>query len=127
MLTPGLLPLIHGAAESVAWLTVKQRQLYPSVLRPEKWQRGGSRTHRKPAFAQGRPAGRWRGRPGWPAPWRYTPAARPGIQLVPASGTRAIAAASIVNATRSSGSRLCRWDFPHARASVCASSTSVRR
>jgi|APFre7841882724_1041349.scaffolds.fasta_scaffold01218_4 hypothetical protein len=29
----------------------------------------------------------------------------PGTQLVPASGTRAIAAASIVSATRSSGSR----------------------
>jgi hypothetical protein len=39
----------------------------------------------------------------------YDPGAtRPGIQVVPASGTRAIAAASIVSATRSSGSRLCR-------------------
>ena len=46
-------------------------------------------------------------------------------QLVPASGTRAMAAASIVSATRSSGSRLCRWDFPHARASVCASKVKV--
>ena len=32
---------------------------------------------------------------------------------VPASGTRAIAAALIVSATRSSGSRLCTCDFPH--------------
>jgi hypothetical protein len=51
----------------------------------------------------------------------------PGIQLVPASGIRAIAAASSVSATRSSGSRLCRCDLPQARASVCASSTIVRR
>jgi hypothetical protein len=51
----------------------------------------------------------------------------PGIQLVPASGTRAIAAASMVRATRSSGSRLWRCDLPHARASVCASRVSVRR
>ena len=51
----------------------------------------------------------------------------PGIQSVPASGTCAIAAASTVSATRSSGSRLCRCDLPHARASVCASSVSTRR
>lgn len=51
----------------------------------------------------------------------------PGIQLVPASGTRAIAAASMVSATKSSGSRLSRCDLPHARASVWASSVSVRR
>ena len=51
----------------------------------------------------------------------------PGIQLVPASGTRAIAAASTVSATRSSGSRLCTCDLPHARASVWVSSVSVRR
>ena len=49
----------------------------------------------------------------------YSPAPlTPGIQLVPASGTRAIAEASIVSATRSSGSRLWTCDFPHARASV---------
>jgi hypothetical protein len=42
----------------------------------------------------------------------------PGIQFVPARGTRAIAAASTVSATRSSGSRLCTWDLPQARASV---------
>ena len=42
----------------------------------------------------------------------------PGIQLVPASGTRAIAAASIVSATRSSGSRLWTCDLPQARAIV---------
>jgi hypothetical protein len=51
----------------------------------------------------------------------------PGIQDVPASGTRAIADASIVSATRSSGSRLWTCDLPHARASVCASSVMVRR
>lgn len=56
----------------------------------------------------------------------YAPG-RPGIQLVPASGTRAIAAASIVSATRSSGSRLCTCDLPQARASVWVSSTKVRR
>ena len=50
-----------------------------------------------------------------------------GIHEVPASGTRAIAADSTVNATRSSGSRLCRCDLPQARAMVCASSTSTRR
>ena len=53
--------------------------------------------------------------------------AGPGTQLVPASGTRAIAAASTVSATRSSGSRLCTCDLPHARASVCVSSVIVRR
>ena len=51
----------------------------------------------------------------------------PGTQPVPASGTRAIAAASTVSATRSSGSRLWTCDLPHARASVCVSSVSVRR
>ena len=53
--------------------------------------------------------------------------AEPGIQSVPASGTRAIAAASTVRATRSSGSRLWTCDFPQARASVCVSSVSTRR
>ena len=57
----------------------------------------------------------------------YGCATSPGIQLVPASGTRAIAAASIVSATRSSGSRFSRCDLPHARASVWASSVKVRR
>ena len=52
---------------------------------------------------------------------------KPGTQLVPASGTRAIAAASSVSATRSSGSRLCRCDLPHPRASVWASRVIVRR
>ena len=51
----------------------------------------------------------------------------PGIQLVPASGTRAIAAASTVSATRSSGSRLWTWDLPQARASVCVSRVRTRR
>src|SRR5207253_2123099 len=51
----------------------------------------------------------------------------PGIHSVPASGTRAIAAASIVRATRSSGSRLWTCDLPQARASVCASSVITRR
>ena len=51
----------------------------------------------------------------------------PGIQSVPASGTFAIAAASTVSATRSSGSRLWTWDLPQARASVCASRVSTRR
>ena len=51
----------------------------------------------------------------------------PGIQSVPASGTRAMAAASTVSATRSSGSRLCTWLLPQARAMVCASSVSTDR
>src|SRR5205085_8371377 len=51
----------------------------------------------------------------------------PGIQEVPASGTRAIAAASTVSATRSSGSRFCTRDLPQARARVCVSWTRVRR
>src|SRR5262245_42550716 len=51
----------------------------------------------------------------------------PGIQSVPASGTLAIAAASIVTATRSSGSRWHTWDFPQARAIVWASIVSTRR
>ena len=45
----------------------------------------------------------------------------PGIHDVPASGTRAIAAASTVSATRSSGSRWRRCALPQARARVCAS------
>ena len=56
----------------------------------------------------------------------YEPPA-PGIQSVPASGTFAIAAASTVSATRSSGSRFRTCDFPQARASVCVSSVSTRR
>ena len=52
---------------------------------------------------------------------------KPGTQVVPANGTRAIAAASSVSATRSSGSRLCTCDLPQPRASVWASSTIVRR
>ena len=52
---------------------------------------------------------------------------RPGIQSVPASGTRAIAAASIVTATRSSGSRWHTCALPQARAIVCASIVSTRR
>ena len=69
-----------------------------------------------------RPLGRDLGR----ARLQYEPLT-PGIQLVPASGTRAIAAASTVSATRSSGSRLWTCDLPHARASVCVSSVSTRR
>ena len=45
----------------------------------------------------------------------------PGIQFVPASGTFAIAAASTVSATRSSGSRLWTLDLPHARARAVSS------
>src|SRR5262245_17216191 len=51
----------------------------------------------------------------------------PGIQSVPASGTLAMAAASTVRATRSSGSRLWTWDLPQARARVCVSSVRTRR
>jgi hypothetical protein len=51
----------------------------------------------------------------------------PGIQSVPARGTRAMAAASIVSATRSSGSRLWTWLLPQARAMVCASSVITLR
>ena len=59
--------------------------------------------------------------------YKFVYCGKPGIQLVPASGTRAIAAASTVSATRSSGSRLCTCDLPQARASVCVSSVIVRR
>src|SRR5262249_34107561 len=52
---------------------------------------------------------------------------RPGTQSVPASGILAIAAASTVSATRSSGSRLCTCDLPQARAIVWAPSTIARR
>ena len=52
---------------------------------------------------------------------------RPGTQLVPARGTFAIAEASTVRATRSSGSRLWTWDLPQARARVWVSSTIARR
>ena len=51
----------------------------------------------------------------------------PGIQFVPASGTLAMAAASTVSATRSSGSRLRTWLLPQARAMVCVSSVSTER
>lgn len=51
----------------------------------------------------------------------------PGTQLVPASGRRAIAAASTVNATRSSRSRWCTFCFPQARAMVVSSMLSVFR
>ena len=51
----------------------------------------------------------------------------PGIQSVPASGTLAIAAASMVSAARSSGSRLCTSDLPQARASMVTSMVSARR
>ena len=51
----------------------------------------------------------------------------PGIQSVPANGTRAIAAASMVTATRSSGSRWHTWALPQARAIVWASMVSTRR
>ena len=51
----------------------------------------------------------------------------PGIQFVPASGTPAMAADSTVSATRSSGSRLCTWLLPQARAMVCVSSVSTER
>mgnify|MGYP003694574319 CR=1 FL=1 len=52
---------------------------------------------------------------------------RPGIQSVPASGTLAIAAASMVTATRSSGSRCSTCALPQARAMVWASMVSTRR
>ncbi len=55
------------------------------------------------------------------------PDPEPGIHDVPANGTRAMAADSTVSATRSSGSRLCRCDLPHARAMVWASRTRTRR
>ena len=71
-------------------------------------------------------AARARGRDLGRARLQYEPLT-PGIQLVPASGTRAIAAASTVSATRSSGSRLWTCDLPQARASVCVSSVSTRR
>ena len=45
----------------------------------------------------------------------------------PASGSPVIADASMVSATRSSGSRLWTCDLPQARASVCASSVSTLR
>ena len=52
---------------------------------------------------------------------------RPGIQPVPARGTPAIAAASMVRATRSSRSRLWTSDLPHARARVVSSIVMARR
>src|SRR5207248_5539471 len=52
---------------------------------------------------------------------------RPGIQLVPASGTPAIAAASTVRATKSSRSRWWTFDLPQARARVAVSIVSTWR
>ncbi len=52
---------------------------------------------------------------------------RPGIHSVPASGTCAMAAASTVRATRSSGSRLCTWLLPLALAMVWHSKVSTER
>ena len=51
----------------------------------------------------------------------------PGMYVVPASGTFAIAAASTVSAQRSSGSSEWMFVLPHARASICTSSVSVCR
>ena len=51
----------------------------------------------------------------------------PRNPVVPASGTCAMAAASTVSATRSSGSRLWTWLLPQARAMVCASSVITDR
>ncbi len=48
-------------------------------------------------------------------------------KLVPASGTCAMAAASTVSATKSSGSKLRTCDLPQARARVCNSRTMVVR
>ena len=61
--------------------------------------------------------------------WRPEPVrqGQPGIQLVPASGIFAMAAASMVRATRSSGSRWWTSLFPHARASVVSSIVIARR
>ena len=52
---------------------------------------------------------------------------QPGIQPVPAKGTRAMAAASTVSAARSSGSRWCTLDFPQARASAVTSMVRARK
>ena len=51
----------------------------------------------------------------------------PGYQSVPASGICAMAAASMVRAQRSSGSRLCTWFLPQARAMVWHSSVITLR
>src|SRR4029078_5438140 len=51
----------------------------------------------------------------------------PTVKSVPASGTCAIAEASMVSAARSSGSRLCTSVLPQARASICASMVRVCR
>ena len=59
--------------------------------------------------------------------WRTPPDYVPGIQLVPASGTFAIAAASTVSATKSSGSRWCTFDLPQARANVVTSMSKTCR
>ena len=52
---------------------------------------------------------------------QYIFLSKPGTQFVPANGTLAIAAASTVNAHKSSGSKLCRSFLPQALAIVCAS------
>lgn len=51
----------------------------------------------------------------------------PGYQFVPAIGICVMAEASRVSAHRSSGSRLCRWDLPQARAMIWASIVSTDR
>ena len=50
---------------------------------------------------------------------------KPGIQSVPAKGTLAIAAASTVSATKSSGSKFLTSDLPLALARVCNSNVKV--
>ena len=52
---------------------------------------------------------------------------QPGIQLVPARGILAMAAASTVSAARSSGSRWCTEDLPQARVSAVTSMVRARR
>ena len=63
-------------------------------------------------------------------PWEIGKAferSAPMSELVPASGTPAIAEASSVKAPKSSGSRLCRLVLPQARANSWASMVSVCR
>src|SRR5258706_11198975 len=66
-------------------------------------------------------------RPSYVARHKPLPYCCPGIQSVPASGTFAIAAASTVSATRSSGSRWWTSDLPHARAMAVSSMVSALR
>src|SRR5262249_6880020 len=114
----GDLRMIHSDQQSL----VHQSASFASVW-PLSWATPASYDARE-APADPEPLARRFRREGDP---HDRPSPVPGIQSVPASGTLAIAAASMVSATRSSGSRWWTLDLPQARASAVSSMVSAFR